>query len=67
MITRRRVVAYGSLVLGAFFLLVAIAYWGGWYVNAPADTDYTGFVLLVALGVAISLVFGLLLRNSGDL
>ena len=56
-----------ALILGGFFIVAGLIYWVGWYYNDPSATDYTGFTLLVALGVAMAFGFAVLLRVSREL
>jgi len=56
-----------ALGLAVFFIVVAILYWFGFYTVWPEGTDYTGFVMLGALGVAMGFGFLVLLKNSREL
>ncbi len=48
-------------------LIVAGLYWLAPYVLQPTKVDYTGFVLLAALGVTFGIAALILLRGSGEL
>lgn len=60
-----------SLALGAIFIVDGIAYWVVEYLPGSsrengAHADLTGVVALVALGIAMAFVFGVLLSGSGE-
>jgi putative Mn2+ efflux pump MntP len=59
--------ARAALLLGAFFVVVAAIYWVAPYLFQPSHQDYTGFVLLGVLGVAMAFGFTVLIRGSRDL
>ena len=57
-----------ALGLTVIFAIVAMVYWFGWYnFDSPSGIDYTGVVLLGALGVAMGFGFIVLLRSSREL
>jgi hypothetical protein len=56
-----------ALLLGVFFIVVAAIYWFGFYNWWPEGTDYTGFLLLGVLGIAMTFGFLVLIRNSREL
>jgi hypothetical protein len=56
-----------AIGLTVIFGIVGIIYWFGWYNFFPPGTDYTGFVLLLMLGVAMGFGFIVLLRSSREL
>ena len=59
--------ARAALLLGGFFLTVAAAYWVLPFIFQPSHQDYTGFLLLGVLAVAMAFGFTVLIRGSRDL
>jgi asparagine N-glycosylation enzyme membrane subunit Stt3 len=57
----------GAFFIGAFFGICAFLYWVLPYVFQPRLVDYTGFVLLALVAVAMTFGFSVLLRGSRDL
>jgi hypothetical protein len=56
-----------AFLIGGFFLICAALYWILPYIYQPSHVDYTGFVLLAVLAVAMTFGFSVLLRGSTDL
>jgi len=56
-----------AFFIGAFFAICAALYWVLPYVFQPSLVDYTGFVLLALVAVAMTFGFAVLLRGSPDL
>jgi hypothetical protein len=56
-----------AFFIGAFFAICATLYWVLPYVFQPSKVDYTGFVLLALVAVAMTFGFAVLLRGSRDL
>ena len=57
----------GAFLIGAFFAICAFLYWVLPYIFQPSLVDYTGFVLLALVAVAMTFGFSVLLRGSRDL
>ncbi len=62
-----RLRTWAAIALAAAVLVVAGIYWMAPYLFQPTKVDYTGFVMLGALGVALGAAALILLRGSGDL
>lgn len=56
-----------AIFLAVIFLIVAVIYFVGWHEFFPAGTDYSGAVMLGALGIAMAFGFMVLLKNSREL
>jgi hypothetical protein len=56
-----------ALGLAVIFIVVAVIYWVGFTNFWPQGIDYTGFILLGMLGIAMAFGFAILLRNSREL
>jgi hypothetical protein len=56
-----------AIGLAVLFGVVAIIYLFGFTNFWPSGTDYTGFVLLFMLGIAMAFGFIVLLRSSREL
>jgi len=58
-----------ALGLTVIFAIVAFVYMGLWeFINpTPTAIDWTGFVMLASLGVAMGFGFIVLLKNSHEL
>jgi hypothetical protein len=57
----------GAFFIGGFFVICAALYWVLPYIYQPSHQDYTGFVLLGLLALAMTFGFSVLLRGSRDL
>lgn len=57
----------GALLLGVIFLVIAVIYFVGWSGANILVMDWTGAVMLGALGIAMGFGFAILLRNSREL
>ena len=57
----------GAFFIGGFFVVCATLYWILPTVFQSSHVDYTGFVLLGLVAVAMTFGFSVLLRGSRDL
>jgi uncharacterized membrane protein len=53
-----------AAIIGIVFVVLGIIYWVVPYVDAPSFTDYAGTVMLGALGIAMGLLFYVLIAGS---
>jgi hypothetical protein len=56
-----------AFFIGGFFGICAFLYWVLPTIFQPSLVDYTGFVLLALVAVAMTFGFSVLLRGSPDL
>ncbi|HEU4571765.1 MAG TPA: hypothetical protein VFR93_03695 [Candidatus Limnocylindrales bacterium] len=53
-----------AAIMGIAFVVIALIYWVVPYVDAPTFTDYAGVVMLGALGIAMAVMFYVLVAGS---
>jgi len=53
-----------AAIVGIVFVVVGFIYWVVPYFDAPAFTDYAGTVMLGALGIAMAVMFYVLIAGS---